>query len=216
MFRLCTFVSTMLLIILVWAVITHIRAKRKVVSMLRQFLQMNCDELINQLLLEESGNRQDPAPNVQEANGERPSVSGDHHERVAVISNHRERLAALAAGGQASQYLGKKFTAEQIDVLSDDEVEKLYGRYEARLGAAATKTLGLAALQLYTLIASTFLPIPTENHKKLIEDLKDDPFVGHALSSATCKLYHRYRMFLAPLAVALTTAKHCQFWTYMP
>ena len=56
-----------------------------------------------------------------------------------------------------------------------------------------------------------FLPIPAENQPGLIADLKGDPIVGHALSSAICKLYHRYGMFLAPLTTALTTIKHCQF-----
>ena len=75
-------------------------------------------------------------------------------------------------------------------------------RYEARSGAAMTKTLGVVFM---------FLPIPAENQQGLITDLKGDPFVGHAFSSATCELYHCYGMFLAPLTAALTTIKHCQF-----
>ena len=79
-----------------------------------------------------------------------------------------------------------------------------------------TKTLGSAALQLYAGMVSMFLPIPDENQPGLIVDLEGDPFVGHALSSATCELYHRYGMFsasltAAPLTAALTTIKHCQF-----
>ena len=74
-----------------------------------------------------------------------------------------------------------------------------------------TKTLGSAALQLYAGMVSMFLPIPAENQPGRIADLEGDPFVEHALSSATCELYHRYGMFLAPLMVALTTIKHCQF-----
>ena len=58
----------------------------------------------------------------------------------------RERLATIAAGGQARQYLGKAWTVEEIDALGDDEVGRLYARYEARLGACMTKTLGQAAL----------------------------------------------------------------------
>ena len=65
-----------------------------------------------------------------------------------------------------------------------------------------TKTLGSAALQLYAGVAAMFLPI--ENQPGLIADLESDPFVRHALSSATCELYHRYSMFLAPLTTALT------------
>ena len=56
-----------------------------------------------------------------------------------------------------------------------------------------------------------FLPIPAENQPGLIAELEADPFVRLALSSATCELYHRYGMFLAPLTAALTTIKHCQF-----
>ena len=54
-------------------------------------------------------------------------------------------------------------------------------------------------------------PIPVENQPGRIADLEGDPFVWHALNSATCELYHRYGMFLAPLTPALTTIKHCQF-----
>ena len=72
-------------------------------------------------------------------------------------------------------------------------------------------TLGSAALQLYAGVVSMLLPIPAENQPGLIADLEGDPFVGHALSSATCKLYHSYGMFLAPLTAALTIIKHCQF-----
>ena len=74
-----------------------------------------------------------------------------------------------------------------------------------------TKTLGSAALKLYAGVVSMFLPIPPENQPGLNADLEGDPFVGHALSSATCELYHRYGMFLAQLTAALTAIKHCQF-----
>ena len=129
------------------------------------------------------------------------------------MQKHRERLAAIAAGGQSGQYglvvRGKTFTVDQIDTLDNTEIEEKYARYEARLGAAMTKTLGSAALQIYAGTVAMFLPI--ENQPGLIADHESDPFVGHGLSSATCELYHRYGMFLAPLTAALTTLKHCQF-----
>ena len=66
------------------------------------------------------------------------------------MQKYRERLAALVAGGQAKQYRlvvhGKAFTVDQIDAL--DNGEKLHACYEARLGAAMTKTLGSVALQI--------------------------------------------------------------------
>ena len=75
---------------------------------------------------------------------------------------------------------GKAFTAHQIDALDNSEIEKLYAPYEARLGAAMTKTLASAALQLYVGITAMFLPI--ENQPRLIADLESDPFVEHALA----------------------------------
>ena len=124
------------------------------------------------------------------------------------VQKHRERLAAIAAEGQAGQYglvvRGQALTADIIDALDNTE----------RLGAAMTKTLGSAALQLYAGVASMFLPI--ENQQWLIADLEGDPFVGHALSCATCELYHRYGVSLAPFTAALTTLKHCQFGHQCP
>ncbi|NPA76339.1 MAG: hypothetical protein GXN93_01115 [Candidatus Diapherotrites archaeon] len=96
---------------------------------------------------------------------------------------------------------------DQIDAMDDDEVKRLYARHEARLGAAMTKTLRQAAMQLYAGVTSMFLPIPPENRPLLAADLEADPFVGHALSSAACELYHRYGMYLAQLTAALTTAR---------
>ena len=91
---------------------------------------------------------------------------------------------------------------------------KLYARYEARLWAAMTKTLGSAALLFYAGVASMFFLI--ESQPALVADLEADPFVRHALNSATCELYHLYGMFLAPLAAALIPMKHCQFGHQCP
>ena len=150
--------------------------------------EMDCDEPIDKLM-----SVADPqGAGAGLAEGAPPAAAtaatSEDKERV---QKRRERLAAIAAGGQAGQYgltvRGKTFTADQIDALDNTEIEKLYVRYEARLGAAMTKTLGSAALQLYAGVAAMFLPI--ENQPGLISDLESDPFVGHALSSATCELY---------------------------
>ena len=131
-----------------------------------------------------------------------PEVTGQ--KAPGRVPNYRERLALVAAGGQTGWYgllaHGTALTASHIEELDDSEIERLYARIEVRLGAAMTKTLGSAALKLYAGMASMFLPIPAENQPGLIADLEADPFVGHALSSTTCELYHRYGMFLAPLA----------------
>ena len=186
----------------------HIRRARRLV-----IGEMDCDELIDELMsvADPQGAGAGLAEGAQPAAA--PAATPDAPQEDERVQKHRERLAVIAAGGQAGQYglvvREKAFTADQIDALDNSEIEKLYARYEARLGAAMTKTLGSAALQLYAGIAAMFPPI--ENQPRLIADLESDPFVEHALSSATCELYHRYGMFLAPLTAALTTLKHCQF-----
>lgn len=181
---------------------------------------MECDDLIDELLAADS-----PEPNIDAGNTYSEAIgdcsvgtaASSAAESVAVACDRkRERLAALAAGGHAKQYTGKTISADQIDSMSDAEIERLYARYEARLGAAMTKTLGQAVLQLYSGMAGMLLPIPEENRPKLVADLEEDPFVGHALSSATCELYHRYGLYLAPLTAALTTAKYCRFGQHKP
>ena len=177
---------------------------------------MDCDELIDELMsvADPQGAGAGLAEGASPAAA--PAATPDAPQEDERVQKHRERLAAIAAGGQAGQYglmvRRKTFTADQIDAL--DEIEKLYACYEARLGAAMTKTLGSAALQLYAGVAAMFLPI--ENQPGLIADLESDLFLGHALSSATCELYHRYGMFFAPLTAALTTLKHCQFGNCCP
>lgn len=183
--------------ILVCGVYEYIRLRRRLVNTVTRLRQnMDCDALIDQLLEEEK-----PSACTAE-------VSTGDHENSAVC-HKRDRLAALAAGGKARQYLGRAITAEQIDSTPDDEIEKLYARYESRLGAAMTQTLGAAAVQLYATAAGAILPIPPENHPKLIADLEADPFISHALSTVACELYHRYGMYLAPLTAAVTTARYC-------
>ena len=188
----------------------HIRRARRLV-----IGEMDCDELVDVLMsvADPQGQRQGAGLAEGAPPAAAPAATPDAPQEDERVQKHRERLAAIAAGGQAGQYglvvRGKAFTADQIDALDNSKIEKLYARYEARLGAAMTKTLGSAALQLYAGIAAMFLPI--ENQRMLIADLEGDPFVGHALSSAICELYHRYGMFLAPLTAALISLKYCQF-----
>ena len=49
------------------------------------------------------------------------------------------------------------------------------------------------------------------NPPKLLEDLEENPFINHALTSICCELYNKYGMYLAPFTAMLTTAKHIYF-----
>ena len=162
---------------------------------------MDPDELLEQIMSEE--NCVQPVYDSSNAIITQPEQTQ--------IEEYRSRLSALVAGGTAKQYLGKNVSLTDIDDMPQEEVIKLYARYEARLGAMMTKTLGSSALRLYSMAASAFLPISLEQQPHLVADLEGDPFVGHAVTTACCELYHRYGMYLAPLTAAITTVKHCQF-----
>ena len=160
------------------------------------------DELLDGLIDSEGEPNVSPAPTTNGADD--TSVSSGQTDTTR---QYRDRLASLAAGGQAKQYLGRTLTVEQIDAMSDEEIESLYSRYQSRLGAAMTKSLGLGLIKLYCSTASKWLPI--DDMAEFENDLQSDPFVEHALGGICCQLYHRYGAFLAPLTAALATAKHC-------
>lgn len=121
----------------------------------------------------------------------------------------KERLSAIVAGGGSRQYLGRELQLSDIDGMTPQEVDKLYCRYEARLGASMTKTLGNSFIDLYVMGVSKYFNVT--NPPRLIEDLKEDPFINHALTSVCCELYYKYGMYLAPFTAMLTTARHIDF-----
>lgn len=123
-----------------------------------------------------------------------------------VDDKKRERLSAIVAGGGSKQYLGKDLQMSDIDTMTSEQINKLYCRYEARLGASMTKTLGNSFINLYVMGVSKYFNVV--NPPKLIQDLEEDPFINHALTSTCCELYYRYGMYLAPFTAMLTTTRH--------
>jgi hypothetical protein len=61
--------------------------------------------------------------------------------------------------------------------MNGEEIKKLYCKYEARLGASMTKTLGNTFINLYVIGVSNFFNI--KNPPQLIKDLEEDPFVNN-------------------------------------
>ena len=90
--------------------------------------------------------------------------------------------------------------------MSAEEIDKLYCRYEAKLGASMTKTLGnfFFFINLYVVAVSRYFNVV--NQPKLIEDLEEDPF-----KSVCSELFYRYGMYLASFTPMLTAARHINF-----
>ena len=103
-------------------------------------------------------------------------------------------------------YLGKVYTEDQLIKLSEEEVEKLFNNYEAKLSGQMVKSLGCSIINMYLMGACAALGI--SNQDALSEDLENNPFLNSALQRATCKLYYRFGSFLAPLSIGIITSRH--------
>ena len=90
--------------------------------------------------------------------------------------------------------------------LSEEEVEKLFNNYEAKLLGQMVKSLGCSIINMYSMRACAVLGISDQD--ALSEDLENDPFLNSALQRATCELYYRFGSFLASLSVGIITSRH--------
>ena len=126
-------------------------------------------------------------------------------------NSKRQKLLECVLTGNSKLYLGKVYTKEQIEKLSEEEVEKLFNNYEAKLSGQMVKSLGSSIINMYSMGACSVLGISDKN--ALSKDLENDPFLNSALQRLTFELYYRFGSFLAPLSVGLITSKHylCEY-----
>ena len=118
----------------------------------------------------------------------------------------RQMLLECILTGNSKLYLAKVYTEERVNELSDEEVDKLFSNYEAKLSGQMVKSLGKSVINMYSMGACTALGI--SNQDALSEDLENDPFLNSALQRFACELYYRSVSFLAPLSVGLITSRH--------
>ena len=121
----------------------------------------------------------------------------------------RQKLLECVLTGNSKLDLGKVYTEEQLTKLSEEEVEKLFNNYEAKLSGQMVKSLGKSIINMYSIGACSVLGIT--NKDALSEDLENDPFLNSALQRFTCELYYRFGSFLAPLSVGIITSRHYLF-----
>ena len=117
-----------------------------------------------------------------------------------------QKLLKCVLTGNSKLYLGKVYTEEHLAKLNEEEVEKLFNNYEAKLSGQMVKSLGKSIINMYSMGACSALGI--RNQEALSEDLGNDPFLNSALQRFTCELYYRFGSFLAPLSVGIITSRH--------
>ena len=118
----------------------------------------------------------------------------------------RQKLLECILTRNSKLYLGKVYTEDQLAKLNEEEVEKLFNNYEAKLSGQMVKSLGRSIINMYSMGACSVLGIT--NQEALSEDLENDPFLNSALQRFTCELYYRFGSFLAPLSVGIITSRH--------
>ena len=120
-------------------------------------------------------------------------ISNLGYETPESDTKHQKLLeCVLTRNGKL--YLGKVYTEEQLAKLSEEEVEKLFNNFEAKLSGQMVKSLGKSIINMYL--------------NALSEDLENDPFLNSALQRFTCELYYRFGSFLAPLSIGIITSRH--------
>ena len=118
----------------------------------------------------------------------------------------RQKLLECILTGNSKLYLGKVYTEEQLTKLNEEEVEKLFNNYEAKLSGQIVHSLGHSIINMYSMVACAALGIT--NQDALSEDLENDLFLNSDLQTFTCELYYRFGPFLAPLNVGIITSRH--------
>ena len=87
----------------------------------------------------------------------------------------RQKLLECILTGNSKLYLGKVYTEEQHAKLNEEEVEKLFNNYEAKLYGQMVKSLGHSIINMYSNGACSALGI--RNQEALTKDLENDPFL---------------------------------------
>ena len=124
------------------------------------------------------------------------------HNQTKSVKN-----SSNAFSPEIASCIWERFTQEEkIKELNEEEVEKLFNNYEAKLSGQMVKLLGCSIINMYYMGACSALGIT--NQEALSEDLENDPFLNSALQRFTCELYYRYGSFLAPLSVGIITSRH--------
>ena len=113
-------------------------------------------------------------------------ISNLGYEALQSDTKHQKLFECILTGN-SKLYLGKGYTEDQLAKLSEEEVEKLFSNYKAKLSGQMEKSLGKSIINMHSMGACATLGI--SNQDALSEDLENDPFLNSALQRFTCELY---------------------------
>ena len=96
-------------------------------------------------------------------------ISNLGYEAPQSDTKHQKLLECILTGN-SKLYLSKVYTEEQLAKLNEEEVEKLFNNYEAKLLGQMVTSLGKSIINMYSMGACSVLGI--RNQEALSEDLK--------------------------------------------
>ena len=90
-----------------------------------------------------------------------------------------QKLLECVLTRNSKLYLGKAYTEDQLAKLNNEEMEKLFNNYEAKLSGQMVKSLGHSVINMYSMGACAVLGMSNQDAQS--EDLENDPFLNYAL-----------------------------------
>ena len=76
-------------------------------------------------------------------------ISNLGYESLQSDTKHQKLLECILTGN-SKLYLGKVYTEEKIKELNEEEVEKRFNNYEAKLSGQMVKSLGKSIIDMYS------------------------------------------------------------------
>ena len=86
-------------------------------------------------------------------------ISNLGYDETPQSDTKHQKLLECVLTGNNKLYLGKVYTEEKIKELNEEEVEKLFNNYEAKLSGQIVKSLGCSIINMYSMGACSALGI---------------------------------------------------------
>ena len=90
-------------------------------------------------------------------------ISNLGYDETPQSDTKHQKLLECVLIGNSKLYLGKVYTEDQLTKLSEEEVEKLFNNYEAKLSGQMVKSLGRSIINMYSMGACSVLGITNQD-----------------------------------------------------
>ena len=125
------------------------------------------------------------------------------------VTKYKERLLCLVAAGQSKAFLGRNFTIDQIEKLSDKDIEKYYKIYDSTYSSLVSNNIVNGVLSGFSKLVGLIFPV--HDADKLSNDLQNNFLVTSQFRNFTGKLAYHYGPLLALTASSIIILNNINF-----